>query len=203
MSKNFCFITPQLYSLCYHHGTSKQHAAACSYDKLFVLLNKRYDLMDANKKVDLEHVQCPSESKILMNIIKNHPLRFSIAASAYVPWIYMAQTFLSSSYKQMITVMLRLCRPPYSSESLGRRYARYSPRVLERFHNLQDDDIMKNIFNSGRNKNKVGMRIPAWMITYEMKLTENLRCMRCGFRLDVPLTQSKLTELTHGKHTNT
>ncbi|GJY58270.1 hypothetical protein Tco_0458162 [Tanacetum coccineum] len=47
--------------------------------------------MDANKKIDLENVQCPSESKILMNIIKNHPLRFSIAASASVPWIYMAQ----------------------------------------------------------------------------------------------------------------
>ncbi|GKE13840.1 hypothetical protein Tco_1421417 [Tanacetum coccineum] len=53
--------------------------------------NKRYDLMDANKKVDLKHVQCPSKSKILMNIIKNHPLRFSIAASAFLPWIYMAQ----------------------------------------------------------------------------------------------------------------
>ncbi|GKA64797.1 integrase, catalytic region, zinc finger, CCHC-type containing protein [Tanacetum coccineum] len=53
--------------------------------------NKRYDIMDANKKVDLENVQCPSESKILMNIITNHPLRFSIAASASVPWIYMAQ----------------------------------------------------------------------------------------------------------------
>nr|GEW43003.1 retrovirus-related Pol polyprotein from transposon TNT 1-94 [Tanacetum cinerariifolium] len=38
--------------------------------------NKRYDLMDANKKIDLEHVQCPPESKIMMNIIKNHPLRF-------------------------------------------------------------------------------------------------------------------------------
>ncbi|GKC94493.1 hypothetical protein Tco_1159935 [Tanacetum coccineum] len=50
--------------------------------------NKRYDLMDANKKIELEHVQCPSESKILMNIIKNHPLRLSIAASASVPWIY-------------------------------------------------------------------------------------------------------------------
>ncbi|GJT40080.1 retrovirus-related pol polyprotein from transposon TNT 1-94, partial [Tanacetum coccineum] len=53
--------------------------------------NKRYDLMDANKKVDLEHVQCPPKSKILTNIIKNHPLRFSIAASSSVPWIYMAQ----------------------------------------------------------------------------------------------------------------
>ncbi|GJZ62229.1 hypothetical protein Tco_0618366 [Tanacetum coccineum] len=53
--------------------------------------NKRYDLIDANKKVDLENVQCPSESKILMNIFTNHPLRFSIVASASVPWIYMAQ----------------------------------------------------------------------------------------------------------------
>ncbi|GJT89798.1 hypothetical protein Tco_1078643 [Tanacetum coccineum] len=54
--------------------------------------NKRYDLMDANKKVDLDHMQCPPESKILMNI-KNHPLRFSIVASSSVPWIYMAQYF--------------------------------------------------------------------------------------------------------------
>nr|GFB52951.1 hypothetical protein [Tanacetum cinerariifolium] len=53
--------------------------------------NKRYDLMDANKKIDLEHLQCPPESKILTNIIKNHPLRFSITASSSVPWIYMAQ----------------------------------------------------------------------------------------------------------------
>nr|GEV36302.1 hypothetical protein [Tanacetum cinerariifolium] len=47
--------------------------------------------MDANKKIDLEHVRCPPKSKILTNIIKNHPLQFSIAASSYVPWIYMAQ----------------------------------------------------------------------------------------------------------------
>ncbi|GKA37637.1 integrase, catalytic region, zinc finger, CCHC-type containing protein [Tanacetum coccineum] len=68
----------------------QQHAAEVHPDELCPP-NKRYDLMDANKKVDLEHVQCPPESKILTNIIKNHPLRFSIAASFTVPWIYMAQ----------------------------------------------------------------------------------------------------------------
>ncbi|GJW29558.1 hypothetical protein Tco_0046433 [Tanacetum coccineum] len=68
----------------------QQHAADVHPDELCPL-NKRYDLMDVNKKVDLEHVQCPPESKILTNIIKNHPLRFSIAASSTVPWIYMAQ----------------------------------------------------------------------------------------------------------------
>ncbi|GJQ92715.1 retrovirus-related pol polyprotein from transposon TNT 1-94 [Tanacetum coccineum] len=68
----------------------QQHAVEVHPDELCPP-NKRYDLMDANKKVDLEHVQCPPESKILTNIIKNHPLRFSIAASSSVPWIYMAQ----------------------------------------------------------------------------------------------------------------
>ncbi|GJT92707.1 hypothetical protein Tco_1081552 [Tanacetum coccineum] len=56
----------------------QQHAADVYPDELSPP-NKRYDLMDANKKVDLEHVQCPSESKILMNIIKNHPLRSALA----------------------------------------------------------------------------------------------------------------------------
>ncbi|GJR43514.1 hypothetical protein Tco_1311617 [Tanacetum coccineum] len=53
--------------------------------------NKRYALMDANKKIDLDNPLCPNESKILVNILHNHPLRFSIAASSSVPWIYVRQ----------------------------------------------------------------------------------------------------------------
>ncbi|GJX54602.1 integrase, catalytic region, zinc finger, CCHC-type containing protein [Tanacetum coccineum] len=87
----------KLSSFLIEHGFTKviimaqqQHAVEVYPDELCPP-NKRYDLMDANKNVDLEHVQCPPESKILTNIIKNHPLRFSIAASSSVPWIYMAQ----------------------------------------------------------------------------------------------------------------
>ncbi|GJY79801.1 hypothetical protein Tco_0485602 [Tanacetum coccineum] len=47
--------------------------------------------MDANKKIDLDNPLCPNESKILANILQNHPLRFSIAASSSVPWIYLGQ----------------------------------------------------------------------------------------------------------------
>ncbi|GJT03758.1 hypothetical protein Tco_0838220 [Tanacetum coccineum] len=75
-----------------------------------------------------------------------------------------------------------------------------SRRPRDAYHNLQDDDIMKNIFNSGRNKNKVGMRIPAWMITDEMKLTEHYKMYAEVFGLDVPLTQSQPTESTQGTH---
>ncbi|GKF17575.1 hypothetical protein Tco_0062493, partial [Tanacetum coccineum] len=127
-------------------------------------------IMDANKKVELEHVQCPSESKILMNIIKNRSLRFSIAASASVPWIYMAQFW-------------HTLKEDGSKNRLK--------RARDAYHNLQDDDIMKNIFNSGRNKNKVGMRIPTWMITDEMKLTKHYKMYAEVFGLDVPLTQSQ------------
>ncbi|GJR67063.1 hypothetical protein Tco_0013128 [Tanacetum coccineum] len=44
------------------------------------------------------------------------------------------------------------------------------------------------------------MRIPAWMIKDEMKLTEHYKMYAEVFRLDVPLTQSQPTESTQGTH---
>ncbi|GJX10601.1 hypothetical protein Tco_0200460 [Tanacetum coccineum] len=221
--------------------------------------------MDANKKVDLDHVQCPPERKILTNIIKNHPLRFSIAASSSVPWIYMAQ-FLhtlkedGSKYRLMfmldkreLTLTLDDFRqifhlpkatannhnsfvPPPSFYDMVLFYKKLlwealyyslhhptslipyprftkiivshymtifpdiSRRARDMYHNLQDDGIMKNIFNSGRHKNKVRMQIPAWMITNEMKLTEHYQTYVEMFGIDVPLTQSQPTESTQGTH---
>ncbi|GJS41396.1 retrovirus-related pol polyprotein from transposon TNT 1-94 [Tanacetum coccineum] len=307
----------------------QQHAADVHPDELCPP-NKRYDLMDANKKVDLEHVQCPPESKILTNIIKNHPLRFSIAASSSVPWIYMAQFWhtlkedgskyrlkfmldkkeltltlddfrtifhlpqatdnnhnsfvpppsfsdMVPFYKQVLgfTMELKtsssfkttgllqpwqtLCKifskclttrvtgwdqPPLQIMQMmycfvnnihvdyaellweGLYYSLHHPtssipyprftkiivshymtifpdisrRARDKYHNLQDDDIMKNIFNSGRHKDKVGMQIPAWMITKEMKHTEHYRMYAEVFGIDVPLTQSQSTESTQGTH---
>ncbi|GJT52663.1 retrovirus-related pol polyprotein from transposon TNT 1-94 [Tanacetum coccineum] len=240
----------------------QQHAADVHPDELCPP-NKRYDLMDANKKVDLEHVQCPPESKILTNIIKNHPLRFSIAASSSVPWIYMAQfwhTLKEDGSKYRLTFMLDkkelsltlddfrtifhlpqanadnhdsfvtppsfLDMVPFYKQQLGftmelktsssfkttgllqpwqtlckifskcltTRVTGWDQPPLQimqmMYHNLKDDDIMKNIFNSGRYKDKVGMQIPDWMISEEMKHTEHYRMYAEVFGLDVPLTQS-------------
>ncbi|GKA43834.1 hypothetical protein Tco_0736558 [Tanacetum coccineum] len=46
---------------------------------------------NANEKKDLDNLLCPNESKILANILQNHPLRFNIPASSSVPWIYLGQ----------------------------------------------------------------------------------------------------------------
>nr|GEV63318.1 retrovirus-related Pol polyprotein from transposon TNT 1-94 [Tanacetum cinerariifolium] len=53
--------------------------------------NKRYALMDANKKIDLDNLLYPKERKIMANILQIHPLRFSVVASSSVSWIYLGQ----------------------------------------------------------------------------------------------------------------
>nr|GEX30076.1 retrovirus-related Pol polyprotein from transposon TNT 1-94 [Tanacetum cinerariifolium] len=226
--------------------------AAVHPDELYPL-NKRYDLMDANKKINLEHVQCPPKSKIQTNIIKNHSLRFSIAASSSVPWIYMAQFWhtlkeygskyrlkfildmkelsltlddfrtifhlpqatnnnhdsfvpppsfydMISFYKNHLGFTMKLKTPssfkttellwegiyysllhstssipyPRFMEIIIGHYMTNFPEISrharDKYHNLKDDDLLKNIFNSRRYKDKVGMEIPDWMILEEMKL---------------------------------
>ncbi|GKG30313.1 hypothetical protein Tco_0420211, partial [Tanacetum coccineum] len=75
-----------------------------------------------------------------------------------------------------------------------------SRRAKDIYHNLKDDDIMKYIFNLGRYKDRVGIKIPDWMISNEMKHTEHYRMYTEVFGIDVPLTQSQLTESTQGTH---
>ncbi|GKB13152.1 hypothetical protein Tco_0847075, partial [Tanacetum coccineum] len=72
--------------------------------------------------------------------------------------------------------------------------------VRDMYHNLKDNDIMKNIFNSGRHNDRARMKIPYWMISEEMKHIEHYRMYAEVFRIDVPLTQSQSTESTQGKH---
>nr|GEV18778.1 hypothetical protein [Tanacetum cinerariifolium] len=129
--------------------------------------SKRYALMDANKKVDLENPLYPDESIIVENILQNHPLKFSIAASSSVPWIYLGQFW-------------------HSLQEDGSKY-----------HNLEDDVMIKSIFNLGKSKGVVGMKIPDWMITNKMKVTENYRLYAKVFGVDVPtthLTEQKIRE---------
>nr|GEW20480.1 retrovirus-related Pol polyprotein from transposon TNT 1-94 [Tanacetum cinerariifolium] len=55
----------------------------------------------------------------------------------------------------------------------------------------------------GRYKDKVEMKIPAWMITEEIKHTEHYRMYAEVFRIDVPLTQSQPTKFTQGTYGTT
>ncbi|GKB97544.1 hypothetical protein Tco_0983681 [Tanacetum coccineum] len=120
----------------------QQHADDVHPDEL-CSPNKRHDLMDANKKVDLEHVQCPSETWQTLCKISSSACLHALRIGNQPP-------------------LQILCKMLYCFVN---NFCGLCGRARDAYHNLQDDDIMKNIFNSGRNKNKVGMRIPAWMIT--------------------------------------
>ncbi|GKA54561.1 hypothetical protein Tco_0753510 [Tanacetum coccineum] len=75
--------------------------------------------------------------------------------------------------------------------------------AIDKYHNLEYDDMIKSIFNLGKHKDGVGMKIPDWMITDEIKLTNNYRMYDAVFGLDVPTTQSQLIESTQGRHRTT
>ncbi|GJU87050.1 copia protein [Tanacetum coccineum] len=291
---------------------------------------KCYALMDANKKMDLDNLLNQNESKIMANIIQNHPLRFSIATSSFVPWIYMVQfwhTFQEDESKYRLKFVLdrkditltlndfriifhlpqatdnnhkRFVAAPKFSEMvpfflntldftlalrspsnfkttglvqpwqiLGKIFARclttrvtgydqpplqimqmlycfvnnihvdyaellwevvhyalknpstqipyprftklivghymtvfpkISHRARDKYHNLEDDAMVKNIFNSEKHKDGVRMKIPSWMITDEMKLTDHYRMYAMVFGVDVPTTQPQLVESTQGMY---
>nr|GFA22407.1 hypothetical protein [Tanacetum cinerariifolium] len=74
-------------------------------------------------------------------------------------------------------------------------YPEISRRTRDKYHNLEDDEMVKSIFNSGKNKAGIGMKILNWMITYEMKLMENYHIYAAVFGVDVPTTRQS-TQLT-------
>ncbi|GJV62194.1 retrovirus-related pol polyprotein from transposon TNT 1-94 [Tanacetum coccineum] len=137
----------------------QQHAADVHPDELCPP-NKRYDLMDANKKVDLDHVQCPSESKILTNIIKNHPLRFSIAASSSIPWIYMARfwhTLMEDGSKYWLRVFpLTQSQPTESTQGTHRTTS--TPRSPN-----PDKEVTES--SAPRRSTVIRLRLPEWRST--------------------------------------
>ncbi|GJX75734.1 hypothetical protein Tco_0322545 [Tanacetum coccineum] len=71
-----------------------------------------------------------------------------------------------------------------------------SRRARDIYHNLKDDDIMKNIFNLGRHKDRVGIKIPDWMILDEMKHTEHYRMYAEGSYGDRMFSESVTSRLS-------
>ncbi|GJT90421.1 hypothetical protein Tco_1079266 [Tanacetum coccineum] len=204
----------------------QQHPADVHPDELCPP-NKRYDLMDANMKIDLEHVQCPPESKILMNIIKNHPLRFNITASSSVPWIYMAQfwhTLKEDGSKYWLQFMLdkkelsltlddfrTIFHLPQANANNQDRFVP-PPSFLDMvpFYKQQLGFIME--LKTSSSFKTTGVLQP-WQTLCKIQILDNT-CHWMGStaiadnandgdtktKIDVPLTQSQPTESTQGMH---
>ncbi|GKC30823.1 hypothetical protein Tco_1038117 [Tanacetum coccineum] len=75
-----------------------------------------------------------------------------------------------------------------------------SRRVHDNYHRVENDDLVKNIFNSRKNKDGARMKIHDWMLTKAMKLTDHYKMYVAMFRVEVPTTQSQQIESTQGTH---
>ncbi|GJQ94814.1 hypothetical protein Tco_0005953 [Tanacetum coccineum] len=78
-----------------------------------------------------------------------------------------------------------------------------SRRVHDNYHNLNDDDLVKNIFKYGKNKDVEGMRIPRRTLMDDMKLTNHYQMYTVIFRVDVLMTQLQPIEYTKEMHRTT
>ncbi|GKD71609.1 hypothetical protein Tco_1325699, partial [Tanacetum coccineum] len=243
----------------------QQHTADVHPDELCPP-NKRYDLMDANKKVDLEHLwhtlkedgskyrlkfmldkkelsltlddfrtifHLPQENDNNHNSFVPPPSFFDMVPFYKQELGFKMELKTSSSFKTtgLLQPWQTLCKifskclttqllweglyyflhHPTSSISFPRftkiivsHYMTIFPdisrRARDKYHNLKDDDIMRNMFNSERHKDRVRMQIPAWMISEDMKHTENYQMYAEVFGIDVSLTHSHPTESTQGTH---
>ncbi|GJV45670.1 hypothetical protein Tco_1430206 [Tanacetum coccineum] len=63
----------------------------------------------------------------------------------------------------------------------------------DNYHRVENDDLVKNIFNFSKNKEGEGMMIPEWMLMEEMKLTNHYKIYATVFQVDVPMTQFRVT----------
>ncbi|GJW84134.1 hypothetical protein Tco_0157279 [Tanacetum coccineum] len=77
-------------------------------------------------------------------------------------------------------------------------FPKISHRVCDKYHNLEDDEMVKSIFNSRKNMVGVGMKIPSWMI-----ITEHYQMYAAVFEVDVPTTHSQPIEFTQRTHRTT
>ncbi|GJY38696.1 hypothetical protein Tco_0425060 [Tanacetum coccineum] len=172
------------------------------------LPNKCFDLMDTNKKFDLLNPKCRNESKILANILLNHPLRLSIAMHQYHGSICISSGILCKKMDKGLhySLMHHAKVIPYPRftkiivDYYMTKHADISQRIHDNYHRVKNDDLVKNIFNSGKNKDGAGMNIPDWMLTADMKLTDHYKMHNAIFRVDVPTTQSQPIKSTQGTH---
>ncbi|GJZ93999.1 retrovirus-related pol polyprotein from transposon TNT 1-94 [Tanacetum coccineum] len=191
----------------------QQHAADVHPDELCPP-NKIYDFMDANKKIDFEHFWHTLKddgSKYRLTFMLDRK-ELSLTPLQIMHMLYCFVNNIHVDYAELLWEGFHyffhhsktsISYPRFTKIIIGHymtNFPEISKRSRDKYHNLSDDDVMKNIFNSGRYKDKVEMKVPNWMITEEMKLTEHYRMYAEVFGLDVPLTQSQPTESTQGTH---
>nr|GEU62498.1 hypothetical protein [Tanacetum cinerariifolium] len=146
--------------------------------------NKRYALMNTNKKIDLD------------NLLKELTMTLDDFRT-----IFQLPQATNNNHERFVAGLKFLEMVPLFLNDLGFTLKITIPLQKNWSHTIVADtlqDVFMMSYNTRRNKAGVEMKIPRWMITDEMKFTENYQMYAEVFRVDVPTTQSQPIESTHG-----
>ncbi|GKA21880.1 hypothetical protein Tco_0707842 [Tanacetum coccineum] len=145
----------------------QQHAADVHPDELCPP-NKRYDLMDANKKVDLEHfwhtLKEDGSKNRLKFMLDKKELNLTLDDFRTIFDLLQATDNNHNSFV-----------PPPSFSNMSYYGKDFTIRFIIQHLRFHIQDLQRS-----SHKDKVGMQIPTWMITEEMKHTEHYQMYKGG-----------------------
>ncbi|GJR27112.1 hypothetical protein Tco_1103344 [Tanacetum coccineum] len=185
---------------------AQQHAADVHPDELCPP-NKRYDLMDANKKVYHRHGNDHHRARLDEILLRNIRKIQHLALQQLLPWIYMAQfwhTLKEDGSKHRLKFLLDRKELTLTLDDF--RIIFHLPQANDNNHasvSLADvmQDILQVIVYTRYGMGPTAVADNANHGNHrEMKLTEHYKMYAEVFGLDVPLTQSQPTESTQGTY---
>ncbi|GJT51833.1 retrovirus-related pol polyprotein from transposon TNT 1-94 [Tanacetum coccineum] len=163
--------------------------------------NKRYALMDANKKI--WHTLHKDGSKYTLKFMLDRK-ELTLTLDDFRTIFHLPQA-TDNNHDHFVPAPTFYEMVPFYINNLGftlelRSTSNFQTTgLLQPYHNLADDVMIKSIFNSRKSKGVVGMKIPDWMITDKMKLTKNYRLNAKVFGVDIPTTQLQPIDLVEQK----
>ncbi|GKB28151.1 hypothetical protein Tco_0867552 [Tanacetum coccineum] len=170
--------------------------------------NKRYDLMDANKKVDLDHMQYRSKYRLKFMLDKKE---LNLTLDDFKTIFHLPQA-TDNNHNSFIPPPSFSDMVPFYKQNGSTATCRKSKCVcfVNNIHVDYAELLWEGLYYSLHHPTSLipyprftKIIILAWMITDEMKQTEHYRMYTEVFRIDVSLTQSQPTESTHGTHKTT
>ncbi|GKC39013.1 hypothetical protein Tco_1051397 [Tanacetum coccineum] len=156
--------------------------------------NKCYALMDANKKIDLNNLLRIFHPPQATD--NNHErfvaaLKFLEMVPFFLNTLDYAELLWEGLHYALKNPSTQIPYPRFTKLIVGHYmtiFPEISHKARDKYHNLEDDAMVKNIFNSGKHKDSVGIKIPSWMITDEMKLVDHHWILRIPQRRSTRLT---------------
>ncbi|GJS60338.1 hypothetical protein Tco_0655122 [Tanacetum coccineum] len=144
--------------------------------------HKQDDLMDANKKIDRHSLKLDDSKDKFKFFLDSKELQFPVNDLKRIFELPQATKNNNEGLYYSYFHPTSLIPYPRFTKIVIDHYMTKNLDILRRLHEhyprVENDEVVKSIFNSGKNKEGEGMKIPDWMLMEEMKHTAHYQMFR-------------------------